>query len=67
MILFYIIISELMLSFARNTGSILRHIRYTFIPPSCYDIDAKPNPVVSVTLGTEEASYCDLHFRVAFI
>lgn len=46
---------------------LLTSIRYNFIPPSCYDISAKPNPVICVTLGNEEGAFCDLHFRVLFI
>lgn len=26
--------------------------RYSFIPPSCYDIQHKINPIINVTLGT---------------
>lgn len=54
-----------MLAATRGSVPLLRTLKYTFIPPSCYEIDAKPNPVVSVTIGNDEAAYCDLHFRVA--
>ncbi len=53
-----------MIKFARCTPSFLRSIKYTFIPPSTYDILAKPNPVVCVTLGNDKGAVCDLHFRV---
>ena len=53
-----------MLAATRNAVPLVRTIKYSFIPPSCYEIDAKPNPVVSVTIGNDEAVYCDLHFRV---
>lgn len=53
-----------MIAATRNAVPLVRSIKYSFIPPSCYEIDAKPNPVVSVTIGNDEAAYCDLHFRV---
>lgn len=53
-----------MIKFTRFVNPLIRVPKYTFIPPSCYDIEAKPNPVVSVTIGTNEGAYCDLHFTV---
>jgi hypothetical protein len=54
-----------MIKFARSTPSLIRNLKYTFIPPSCYDIQTKPNPVVCVTLGNDSGAFCDLHFRVS--
>ncbi len=53
-----------MLKFTRFSSSLTRTVRYTFIPPSCYDLQVKPNPVVCVTLGNDQGAVCDLHFRV---
>lgn len=55
-----------MLKFIRYSTPILHSQKYTFIPPSCYDINTKPNPVVSITLGNDEGSYCNLDFRVYY-
>ena len=41
--------------------------KYTFVPPSCYDIQSKPNPVINVTLGTDQADFCNIQFRVNLI
>lgn len=38
--------------------------KYNFIPPSCYKIESKPNPVINVVLGTDQADVCTLQFRV---
>lgn len=37
---------------------------YSFIPPSCYRIESKPNPVINVTLGTDQNDVCNIQFRV---
>jgi hypothetical protein len=41
--------------------------KYTFIPPSQYDIKSKTNPVINVTLGTDKADFCIIQFRVKYI
>lgn len=46
--------------------SLMKNIKYSFIPPSNYDILAKPNSIVCVTLGNNEGAFCDVHFRVLF-
>ena len=56
-----------MIGATRSAVLLLRTLKYTFIPPSCYEVEAKPNPVVAVTIGNDEAAYCDLHFRVAIL
>lgn len=53
-----------MIKFLTKRTPITFNCRYTFLPPSCYNIEAKPNPVISVTLGNSKAAVCDLHFRV---
>ena len=58
---------QLMLKFTRFTSSLTRSVKYTFIPPSCYDLQVKPNPVVCVTLGNDNGAFCDLHFRVTYL
>lgn len=50
--------------FIRYSTTILHSQKYTFIPPSCYDISTKPNPIVSISLGSDEGSYCHLNLRV---
>lgn len=42
-----------MITAARPAASLLHLLKYTFIPPSCYDINAKANPVVSITIGND--------------
>lgn len=37
---------------------------YTFIPPSCYDVQSKINPVINVTLGTDKSDLCNIQFRL---
>ncbi len=45
----------------------LTHInKFTFIPPSCYDIESKPNPVINVTLGNDQSDFCNVQFRVRY-
>lgn len=56
-----------MIKFSKLVPSLVHASRYTFIPPSCYDIQAKPNPIVCVTLGNNDGAFCDLHFRVSEI
>lgn len=55
-----------MIKFTKFAPSLIQSLRYSFIPPSCYDIEAKPNPIVCVTLGNDDGAFCDLHFRVFF-
>jgi hypothetical protein len=38
--------------------------KFTFIPASCYKIETKPNPVINVTLGTDQSDICNIQFRV---
>lgn len=38
--------------------------KFTFIPPSCYNISSKPNPVINVTLGNDQFDLCVVQFRV---
>ena len=42
----------------------LNKIRYNYIPVSTYKIQNKPNPIVAVTLGSDNQTLFDLHFRV---
>ena len=42
----------------------LLNCKYNYIAPSCYDLDTKPNPVVSITLGSNEKKTYELHLRV---
>ena len=53
-----------MLKFTQFSHSLTRTIKFNFIPPSCYDILAKPNPVICVTFGNNDGVFCDLHLRV---
>lgn len=53
-----------MLKYTKIARALTQNIKYNFQPPSCYNIEAKPNPVVCVTLGNDQGAFCDLHFRV---
>ena len=53
-----------MIKFLTKKTPITFNCKYTYLPPSCYDISTKPNPVVSVTLGNSKVTVCDLQFRV---
>lgn len=62
--IFIISVINSMLKFTRFSPSLTKTIKYNFLPPSCYDIQLKPNPVICVTLGNNDGPFCDLHFRV---
>lgn len=47
-----------------TSSSLLRKVRYNYIPVSCYELKNKVNPVVGVKIGNNEAEFCELEFRV---
>lgn len=55
-----------MLKFASQCIRLTQKNKYTFIPPSCYNIESKPNPVINVVLGNDQADFCNIQFRVKF-
>ena len=54
-----------MIKIATRSLRITHQNKYSFIPPSCYRIETKPNPVINVILGTDQADYCNIQFRVS--
>lgn len=40
--------------------------KFTYIPPSCYDIKSKVNPIINVTLGNDNSDFCNIQFRVIY-
>lgn len=53
-----------MIKFANRCVRLTHNNKFTFIPASCYKIESKPNPVINVTLGTDQADFCNIQFRV---
>lgn len=41
--------------------------KFSYIPPSCYKVESKANPVINVVLGNDQADFCNIQFRVKFI
>lgn len=55
-----------MLKIATQCMRLTQKNKFTFVPPSCYNIESKPNPVINVVLGTDQADFCTIQFRVFF-
>jgi hypothetical protein len=53
-----------MIKIATQSFRLLHINKFNFIPPSCSNIESKPNPVINVTLGTDQADFCNIQFRV---
>jgi hypothetical protein len=53
-----------MLKSSKIFPSLTRTLKYSIIPTSCYDILAKPNPIISVKIGNDDGIFCNLNFRV---
>jgi hypothetical protein len=53
-----------MIKIATHSVRLLHQNKFNFIPPSCYNVESKPNPVINVTLGTDQADFCNIQFRV---
>ena len=54
-----------MIKFLTKANPMIFNSKFTFIPPSCYDLETKPNPVISVTMANGKATSVDLQFRVS--
>ena len=55
-----------MLKIATQCMRLTHKNKFTFVPPSCYNIESKPNPVINVVLGTDQTDFCTIQFRVFF-
>ena len=55
-----------MINIATKFIRLTHNNKFTFIPPSCYEIQSKVNPVINVTLGTDKADFCNIQFRVIY-
>jgi hypothetical protein len=53
-----------MIRYSKVAPSLLQTIKYQITPTSCYDILAKPNPIISVTIGNDDGIFCNLNLRV---
>lgn len=47
-----------------KTSAIIQKLRYNYIPPSCYNISDKVNPVLRLTLGNANANLFTMNIRV---
>lgn len=57
----------MMRKFASQGSALLNKVKYNYIPVSLYKIQNKPNPVVAVTISTDQQPLFDLQFRVTLI
>lgn len=53
-----------MISIASRFVRLTQKNIYSFIPPSCYDVQSKTNPIINVTLGTDRSDVCNIQFRL---